>query len=112
MVYVGASAMYVIAKRLKKRHSLTDDVRQHLYDACNRWTRALDKKKTKFLGGKQPNLADLSLFGALSSVEGSAAFRDVLDNTQIGTVRGFCSKEPADIFQLIHYLFQSHGSTQ
>lgn len=84
MVYVGATAMYLISKRLKKRHHLTDDVRSHIYDACDRWTRELKKRGTPFMGGKQPNLADLAVFGVLSSMEGCSAFKDCLDNTKIG----------------------------
>lgn len=84
MVYVGAMAMWAIGKRLKKRHGLTDDVRMHLYDACNQWTNAIDKNKTKFLGGKEPNLADLNVFGVLNSMEGCQAFKDCLQNTKIG----------------------------
>lgn len=84
MVYVGATAMWAIGKRLKKRHGLTDDVRSHLYDACNRWTNEIEKKKTKFLGGNEPNLADLNVFGVLNSMEGCQAFKDCLQNTKIG----------------------------
>lgn len=84
MVYVGAAAMWLISKRLKKRHNLTDDVRQHIYDACNLWTDDLDKKKTKFHGGKTPDLADLALYGALTSMEGCKTFTDILQNTKIG----------------------------
>uniref|UniRef100_A0A8D8FHD6 Prostaglandin E synthase 2 n=1 Tax=Culex pipiens TaxID=7175 RepID=A0A8D8FHD6_CULPI len=84
MVYVGAVAMWAIAKRLKKRHQLTDDVRSHIYDACDKWAVAVEKKKTPFLGGKQPNLADLAVFGVLSSMEGCQAFKDCLDNSKIG----------------------------
>ena len=38
---------------------MKDDVRQSLYDACNEWTKAISKKERTFLGGKDPNLADL-----------------------------------------------------
>lgn len=83
MVYVGATAMYLISKRLKKRHNLHEDVRQDLYAACNSWTKELESKKSPFCGGKTPNLADLALFGALSSMEGCQAFADILSNTKI-----------------------------
>lgn len=86
MVYVGATAMYLIAKRLKKRHMLSHDVRQHMYSACDKWTKTLQKKNTKFLGGKQPNLADLAFYGALNSMEGCSAFHDILENTKIGKI--------------------------
>lgn len=84
MVYVGAMAMWAISKRLKKRHQLSDDVRSHIYDACDKWIGAIEKKKTPFLGGKTPNLADLAVFGILNSMEGCQAFKDCLDNTKIG----------------------------
>lgn len=84
MVVVGATAMYFIAKRLKKRHSLGSDVRQQIYDECNKWAKELEKKKKNFMGGDQPNLADLAFFGALNSMEGCRAFGDILQHTQIG----------------------------
>lgn len=85
MVYVGAAAMWAISKRLKKRHNLSDDVRWHLYNACDKWTAELAGRKTRFLGGnKVPNLADISVFGVLSSMEGCQAFKDCLKNTEIG----------------------------
>jgi microsomal prostaglandin-E synthase 2 len=85
MVHVGTMAMYLISKRLNKKHGLGDDPRSHLYDACYKWTTALEKKKTKFMGGdKEPNLADLAVYGILCSMEGCQAFKDCLENTQIG----------------------------
>lgn len=84
MVYVGATAMWAISKGLKKRHGLSDDVRSHLYDACNAWIGEIEKKKTTFLGGKEPNLADLNVFGVLNSMEGCEAFKDCLRNSKIG----------------------------
>ncbi|XP_045784849.1 prostaglandin E synthase 2 [Maniola jurtina] len=84
MVYVGAAAMWIIAKRLKKRHNIKDDVRQSLYDAANDWMKVIHKKGTLFLGGKKPNLADISVYGILSSIEGCQAFQDLRDNTDIG----------------------------
>lgn len=85
LVYIGAAAMYLISKRLKKRHNLSDDVRSDIYSACNKWTKELKQRNTKFMGGKKPNLADLAVFGILSSMEGCDAFKDCLDNTQIGS---------------------------
>uniref|UniRef100_A0A2M4AQ22 Putative glutathione s-transferase-related protein n=1 Tax=Anopheles triannulatus TaxID=58253 RepID=A0A2M4AQ22_9DIPT len=84
MVYVGAIAMWAIAKRLKKRHQLNDDVRSHIYDACDQWIAEIEKKKTIFHGGANPNLADLAVFGILNSMEGCQAFKDCLENTKIG----------------------------
>lgn len=86
MVYVGATAMYLISKRLKTRHGLTDDVRIYMYEACDKWVGELDRKRTKFHGGAKPNLADMAVFGVLSSMEGCSAFKDCLKHTRIGTI--------------------------
>ncbi len=56
--YLGAISMYVLSKHLKKKYELKPDVRQSLYDYCYRWTKAIGKSR-KFMGGKEPNLADL-----------------------------------------------------
>ncbi|XP_049619282.1 prostaglandin E synthase 2 [Syngnathus scovelli] len=80
--YVGAAAMFVIAKRLKSRHNLQDDVRQDLYKAVNNWVAAIGKKR-KFMGGEQPNLADLAVFGVLRVMEGLQAFDDMMANTKV-----------------------------
>lgn len=84
MVYAGAGAMWGIAKILKRRHQLTEDVRSYIYEALDNWSKELQEKNTRFHGGKQPNLADLSVFGVLSSMEGCQAFKDIIDNTEIG----------------------------
>lgn len=84
MVYVGATAMWGISKLLKKRYHLTDDVRSHIYAACNELTKELEQQKTPFLGGKKPDLADVSAFGVLNSMEGCDAWKDCLANTNIG----------------------------
>ncbi|XP_074654851.1 prostaglandin E synthase 2-like [Tubulanus polymorphus] len=83
VIYVGAAAMFIIGKVLKRRYDLKDDVRLSLYEACNHWTRELKKQSTKFMGGNLPNLADLAVYGVLSSIEGCKAFEDTLENTDI-----------------------------
>lgn len=83
IIYVGATAMYLIGKRLKKKYNLKNDVRESLYDECNHWARAVKAKNTKFMGGQMPNLADLAVYGVLCSIEGCDAFKDVLNNSKI-----------------------------
>ncbi|XP_054628382.1 prostaglandin E synthase 2 isoform X2 [Dunckerocampus dactyliophorus] len=80
--YVGAAAMFIIAKRLKSRHNLQDDVRQDLYKAVNDWVAAIGKTR-KFMGGDCPNLADLAVFGVLRVMEGLQAFDDMMANTKV-----------------------------
>ncbi|CAI9718084.1 prostaglandin E synthase 2-like [Octopus vulgaris] len=64
------------------KHKLHDDVRFSLYEACREWNNALQKEP--FMGGNSPNLADLSAYGVLSSIEGCTAFQDLLEHTKIG----------------------------
>ncbi|KAJ8975906.1 hypothetical protein NQ317_011377 [Molorchus minor] len=75
--------MWLIGKRLKKRHHLKEDVRQSLYDECNKWVKAVNAKGKKFMGGDHPNLADLAVYGILNSIEGCVAFKDLVDHTNI-----------------------------
>jgi len=84
VIYLGATVMWLLGKRLKKRHNLKDDVRQSLYDQCNHWLKSISKKGTPFMGGEQPNLSDLAVFGVLTAVEGCEAFRDAREKTKIG----------------------------
>ncbi|XP_076247537.1 prostaglandin E synthase Su(P) [Calliopsis andreniformis] len=83
MINVGSIAMWLISKRLKKRHNLKDDVRQSLYDEVNKWTNAIKQCNSTFMGGEKPNLSDLAVYGILKSIEGCSAFEDVLKNTNL-----------------------------
>ncbi|KAK6194700.1 hypothetical protein SNE40_000283 [Patella caerulea] len=83
VIYVGASVMYLIGKLLKRKYRLKDDVRESLYDSCNEWVAAVGKKR-KFMGGENPDLSDLVVYGVLSSIEGCSAFQDALIHTKIG----------------------------
>ncbi|KAI5641360.1 glutaredoxin domain-containing protein [Phthorimaea operculella] len=83
MVYGGAAAMWLISKRLKARHNI-EDARQALYSSADKWMSAVKQKGTPFLGGQKPNLADISVYGILSSIEGCQAFQDLRNSTTIG----------------------------
>lgn len=83
VIYIGSLAMWLIGKRLKKRHGLKDDVRQSFYDETNNWIKAVKQNGTPFLGGDKPNLADLAVYGALSAIEGCDAFLDLQANTNL-----------------------------
>lgn len=65
------------------RHQIKDDVRQSFYEETNVWLKALRKKGTNFMGGDQPNLSDLAVYGVLTAVEGCEAFDDLRQNTKI-----------------------------
>uniref|UniRef100_A0AAV1UE53 GST N-terminal domain-containing protein n=1 Tax=Peronospora matthiolae TaxID=2874970 RepID=A0AAV1UE53_9STRA len=79
--YVGAMVMYLIAKRLKKKYGI-DDKRLALYAALNSWVDAVGDKRP-FLGGHEPNKADLSVFGVLRAMHGLDTYNDVMRETKI-----------------------------
>eukprot|EP00475_Leptophrys_vorax_P020403 TRINITY_DN27918_c0_g1_i1.p1 TRINITY_DN27918_c0_g1~~TRINITY_DN27918_c0_g1_i1.p1 ORF type:complete len:122 (+),score=6.19 TRINITY_DN27918_c0_g1_i1:48-368(+) len=79
--YVGASTMYVIGKRLKKKHKIEDE-RRSLYEAADQWAAAVGDRK--FMGGNTPNLADLAVFGVLRPIRHLTAGRDMIANSAIG----------------------------
>ncbi|XP_046814852.1 prostaglandin E synthase 2 [Vespa crabro] len=83
IINVGACAMWLIAKRLKKRHRLKEDVRQSLYDEVNKWLKEIHVNGTPFRGGHNPDLSDLAVYGVLKSIEGCSAFKDLLKNTKL-----------------------------
>ncbi|TYZ62136.1 hypothetical protein PybrP1_005071 [[Pythium] brassicae (nom. inval.)] len=78
--YAGAVAMFFIAKKLKKKYAVEDE-REALYAALGAYMDAVGDRD--FLGGSEPNLADLSVFGVVRSVAGLATFDDVMRHTAI-----------------------------
>ncbi|XP_012279551.1 prostaglandin E synthase 2 [Orussus abietinus] len=85
MVNVGAWAMWLISKRLKRKHLLKDDVRESLYDGARHWMQGIRHRGTVFMGGDNPDLSDLAMYGVLKSIEGCEAFNDLLSHTSLGT---------------------------
>lgn len=79
---VGATLMWGIAGRLKRKYNVEGDERQALYDAAHEWVNALGDRT--FMGGRDPNIADLAVFGVLRSVVGTDTFMDVMHATNIG----------------------------
>ncbi|XP_074279103.1 uncharacterized protein LOC141604585 [Silene latifolia] len=79
--YAGATAMYFVAKKLKKKYNITDE-RGALYQAAETWVDAL--KDRPFLGGSKPNLADLAVFGVLRPIRYLQSGKDMMEKTRIG----------------------------
>ena len=84
--------MWIIGKRLKKRHNLKDDVRQSLYDETRAWLKAIKSTAPRdasgiplgpFMGGESPDLSDLAVYGSLNAIAGCDAFLDLCANTNI-----------------------------
>nr|GMD97500.1 prostaglandin E synthase 2 [Ipomoea batatas] len=79
--YAGATAMYFVSKKLKKKYNITDE-RAALYEAAETWVDALNGRD--FLGGSKPNLADLAVFGVLRPIRYLKSGQDMVENTRIG----------------------------
>ena len=80
IIYVGAAAMYMIGKKLQKKHQLKPDVRESLYDEINVWLKAIRAKKTTFMGGDNPDLSDLAVYGVLNAIEGYCVLFELASN--------------------------------
>lgn len=78
---VGATMMWGISNKLKKKYGIEGNLREELYTSANQWVDALDGRR--FMGGNQPNMADLAVFGVVKSVTGTDTFMDVMHNTAI-----------------------------
>ncbi|CAH1435441.1 unnamed protein product [Lactuca virosa] len=79
--YAGAAAMYFVSKKLKKRHNISDE-RKALYEASETWVDALNGRQ--YLGGLEPNLGDLAVFGVLRPIRYLKSGKDMVENTRIG----------------------------
>ncbi|XVE94531.1 hypothetical protein REPUB_Repub02eG0016800 [Reevesia pubescens] len=79
--YAGATAMYFVSKKLKKKYNITDE-RAALYEAAETWVDALNGRH--YLGGSKPNLADLAVFGVLRPIRYLKSGKDMVENTRIG----------------------------
>lgn len=76
--YLGAAAMFFVAKKAIKKYNLTDDVRKDLEDALIHWTRQ-GLQGRQFHGGKQMDTADLAVYGVLRSIDGNyTTWNDIL----------------------------------
>jgi microsomal prostaglandin-E synthase 2 len=88
VIYLGAFVMWIIGKRLKKRHGLKEDIRESLYDATREWLMFVKKSghgnDPAFAGGMKPNLADLSVYGVYKSIDGTDAFSEILMHPRLG----------------------------
>lgn len=80
---VGATMMWALSNKLKKKYNVDGDVREVLYGCANDWVLAVGDNR-KFMGGDEPNLADLAVFGVMRSVTGTDTFMDLQHKTKIG----------------------------
>jgi len=78
--YFGSVGMWAIGKLIKKKYGISKDVRDDLYNACNKVSKKL--KSQKYLGGDLPNLADISLYGMLTVMENQQVMKDIEKNNK------------------------------
>lgn len=78
---VGATMMWGLSNRLKKKYGIEGDVRNALYAMADEWVEGLNGKP--FMGGLSPSLADIEAFGVIRSVVGTDTFHDLQHNTKI-----------------------------
>lgn len=77
--WFGAAFMYGMSKyKLKPKHNISDE-RQAMYEEADKFVNALGTRD--FLGGKEPNLADLSVFGVVRAIQGTDTFTDLMSET-------------------------------
>lgn len=81
--YLGSSVMYIVSKRLKDKYKI-DDERAAIYECGNEWTGEVQARGGEFHGGSKPDLADLAVYGVLTSIEGLQTFEDLCEHTSIG----------------------------
>lgn len=82
--YVGAAAMYGVAKKLKKKYAI-EEPRAALYAAVGEWLAEVDARGGAFYSGTdEPGLVDLAVWGVLHSLEPFDTWADVTEHTDVG----------------------------
>jgi microsomal prostaglandin-E synthase 2 len=74
----GSVAMWLANGKLKKKYNITDE-RKQLIDTVNRWTSAIGDGP--FLKGSTPTVADVAIFGVISSIRGMAAYNELMESS-------------------------------
>ena len=75
--------MKVIGGIVKKRHNISENPREDLYNHCNYWLKNIPKGSKLMSGTDKPCIADLELFGLLATLEGTPVWPDLLQNSKI-----------------------------
>ncbi|WIA12733.1 hypothetical protein OEZ85_006371 [Tetradesmus obliquus] len=78
----GAVLMWKVGQGMPKKYNIEGDLREALYADANSFVAAVGNRQ--FLGGQQPNLADLAVFGVLQAIRGTDTYNDVVMHSEIG----------------------------
>lgn len=73
--FAGSLAMWLANGRLKKKYGITDE-RKQLLDVVGAWTAAVGEGP--FLKGPSVSLADVAVYGVLSSIRGLATYEELM----------------------------------
>uniref|UniRef100_A0A914H0I7 Prostaglandin E synthase 2 n=1 Tax=Globodera rostochiensis TaxID=31243 RepID=A0A914H0I7_GLORO len=80
--YLGATIMMFVAHKLRKRHGIKKFEERHaMNEAIKEWFTAKGPHRP-FMGGQNPGLADLALFGAFKSFTGCFAFAEMYNGSK------------------------------
>ena len=80
--WAGTALMFMIARRMRSKYGIPDDVRGALYKELDAWVAEVGPNRP-FLGGNTPGTADLCVFGALRAVRGLDTERDIFEHSSI-----------------------------
>jgi len=75
--YLGAFVMTLVAKKIKKREQIDDPIK-FLKTMASEWADGVDGRP--FMGGSEPNAADIAVFGITRPVEDLEAGKILNDN--------------------------------
>mmetsp|Transcript_8550 Transcript_8550/g.14693 ORF Transcript_8550/g.14693 Transcript_8550/m.14693 type:complete len:356 (+) Transcript_8550:34-1101(+) len=78
----GATIMWRVGAGMPKKYKIEGDLREALYSDCNAFVDAVGTHRP-FLGGEQPGLADLGVYGVLQGVKGMPTWQDVMSHSRI-----------------------------
>jgi len=77
VLYGGSFTMYAVSKRLKKKYGIENE-REAIFDCGKKWiAEAIEPSNGPFHGGNKPDLADLAVYGILTSIEGLRTFNEL-----------------------------------
>eukprot|EP01025_Chloroclados_australasicus_P029892 TRINITY_DN2987_c1_g2_i1.p1 TRINITY_DN2987_c1_g2~~TRINITY_DN2987_c1_g2_i1.p1 ORF type:complete len:352 (-),score=18.27 TRINITY_DN2987_c1_g2_i1:404-1459(-) len=79
--YFGTGLMYYVGRNMPKKYNIKGDLRENLYKDANEFIKAVGERQ--FMGGMEPNLADLTMFGVIRAVTGTDTFNDLMKNSDI-----------------------------
>jgi len=79
---VGSLFMWLAQGKIKKKYAIEDE-RAALHAGIQEWlTDAVGDKP--FAGGDRPNLADITVYGALKAIDRCAAYKEIMAETAVG----------------------------